>query len=168
MIGGSAIDITATLDSQQQNVSQTTAPGSVSLSVGGVARNIAEAAHRVLSSSAASAAQSASTTHENSVPSNSENEDATLLITPVGHDEFANFLIDEQKRLGMRDDGLMKTRNERTAVCNVLLDSNGALVNGVADMDIIKNVDAEIVCTVWFCGVFIAHGFLTYFDTQDT
>ena len=143
MIGGSAIDITATLGSQQHNVSQTTAPGSVSLSVGGVARNIAEAAHRVLSSSAA---ESTPTTHENSVPNNSENEDATLLITPVGHDEFANFLIDEQKRLGMRDDGLMKTRNERTAVCNVLLDSNGALVNGVADMDIIKNVDAEIVC----------------------
>ena len=148
MIGGSAIDITATLGSQQHNVSQTTAPGSVSLSVGGVARNIAEAAHRVLSSS--SAAGSTSTTHENSVPSNSENEDATLLITPVGYDEFAHFLIDEQKRLGMRDDGLMKTRNERTAVCNVLLDSNGALVNGVADMDIIKNVDAEIVCAVCF------------------
>ena len=151
MIGVSAIDITATLGSQQHNVSQTTAPGSVSLSVGGVARNIAEAAHRVLSSS--SVAESTSTTPEDSIPSNSENEDATLLITPVGHDEFANFLIDEQKRLGMRDDGLMKTRNERTAVCNVLLDSNGALVNGVADMDIIKNVDAEIVCAVWFCGV---------------
>ena len=95
-------------------------------------------------------AESTSTTPEDSIPSNSENEDATLLITPVGHDEFANFLIDEQKRLGMRDDGLMKTRNERTAVCNVLLDSNGALVNGVADMDIIKNVDAEIVCAVCF------------------
>ena len=148
VIGGSAIDITATLGPQQHNVSQTTAPGSVSLSVGGVARNIAEAAHRVLSSS--SVAESTSTTPEDSIPSNSENEDATLLITPVGHDEFANFLIDEQKRLGMRDDGLMKTRNERTAVCNVLLDSNGALVNGVADMDIIKNVDAEIVCAVCF------------------
>lgn len=136
IVGGSAVDITANLSQPkkggQYDVAQTTVPGTVSISVGGVARNIAEAAHRVLSSS--------------SSDNDKDNlEEATLSISPVGSDSFAGFLRDEHTRLGMRDDGFLKVRNERTAVCNVLLDSNGGLVNGVADMDITRNVDSGLI-----------------------
>ena len=50
VIGASAIDITARVSDSYaaKQVAHTTAPGNVTLTVGGVARNIAEAAHRVL------------------------------------------------------------------------------------------------------------------------
>lgn len=110
-------------------VDQSTAPGTVSLTVGGVARNIAEAAHRVLSAD------------PNGDPS------ATLLLSPVGVDELAPFLFREHSRLGMRSDGFLRVKSDRTAVCNMVLDSNGSLVGGVADMDIIRDIPEEIVRT---------------------
>lgn len=97
-----------------------TVPGSVSLTVGGVARNMAEAAHRIFTSR--------STLHSK----------ATMLVSPIGQDEFSPLLTAEQKRLGMRVDGLLKTADSRTAVCNMLLDEGGSLIGGVADMDIVK------------------------------
>ena len=135
VIGASAIDITARVadspTSKQAQVSQTTAPGNVTLTVGGVARNIAEAAHRVLSS----------------VGSVSE----TMLLSPVGDDEFAPFLLDEMERIGMRADGMIREgEGRRTAVCNMVLDASGALIGGVADMDIVANVDEA---SVWFCSL---------------
>ena len=111
-------------------MAQTTAPGTVSLTLGGVARNIAEAAHRVLSAA------------PNGDPH------ATLLLSPIGVDELAPFLFREHSRLGMRSDGFLRVRNDRTAVCNMVLDAEGSLIGGVADMDIIRDISEE---TVSFC-----------------
>ena len=109
-------------------ISQTTAPGTVTLTVGGVARNLAEAAHRVLSSGP------------------DAQPDATLLVSPIGrNDEFSSFIVDEHDLLGMRHDGLLRTSEQRTAVCDMVLDTSGALVGGVADMDIIRNVSESAV-----------------------
>ena len=108
-------------------MAQTTAPGTVSLTLGGVARNIAEAAHRVLSAA------------PNGDPH------ATLLLSPIGVDELAPFLFREHSSLGMRSDGFLRVRNDRTAVCNMVLDAEGSLIGGVADMDIIRDISEETV-----------------------
>ncbi|KAG5638658.1 hypothetical protein H0H81_011210 [Sphagnurus paluster] len=85
------------------------------MSLGGVARNVAEASHRVISCHASQL--------------------SSLLVAPIGDDAFGRLLYEETAQLGMRVDGLVKTQ-KRTAVCNMVLDSHGGLVGGVADMDI--------------------------------
>jgi hypothetical protein len=126
VIGSAAVDISAqTQDSGGSWVSHSTLPGTVKLSLGGVGRNIAEAAHRVLASQG--------------LPS------ATLLLSCLGDDAFGRLLAEETQRLGMRTDGLFQSATQ-TAVCNMILDGGGSLVGGVADMDIIKSLDSNMVC----------------------
>ncbi len=133
VVGASAIDITASADGIAEtgtgliNLGQTTTPGTVSLTVGGVARNIAEAAHRIFSSRSP------------------DGSSATTLLSPIGDDGFAQILLSEQRRLGMRGDGFFTIRGETTAVCNMFLNNTGALIGGVADMDIAQNVDESKV-----------------------
>ena len=133
VLGASAVDITSSADGIAGtspglvNLAQTTTPGTISLTVGGVARNIAEAAHRVLSSESA------------------DGSSATTLVTPIGDDGFSRILLSEQHRLGMRSDGFLTVKGESSAVCNMLLDSSGALFGGVADMDIVQNIDESKV-----------------------
>jgi len=117
VVGSAAVDITAQADLSTDSSlgKNSTASGKVSLSLGGVARNMAEAAHRVLTAQ--------------------ELQASCLLVAPVGEDGFGKFLIQETEKLGMRTDGLL--RNDRsTAVCDMVLDSTGNLVGGVADMEI--------------------------------
>jgi pseudouridylate synthase / pseudouridine kinase len=104
-----------------------TLPGTVSMTLGGVARNIAEAAHRVLTSHAPRLSA------------------ATMLISPVGDDAFGRVLLDEMRLVGMRTDGLLQIPGARSAVCNMVLDSTGNLTGGVADMDIIQLLDDQTV-----------------------
>jgi pseudouridine-5'-phosphate glycosidase/pseudouridine kinase len=115
IVGSAAVDITAQAQAGVENalIMHSTAPGSVSLSLGGVARNIAEAAHRVLASNSPQL--------------------SSLLVSAIGHDHFGRLLISETAGTGMRVDGLVKS-DKRTAVCNMILDSNGGLIGGVADM----------------------------------
>lgn len=48
-------------------------------------------------------------------------------------------LKSESQKLGMRTDGFVTWESaHRTAVCNMLLDSSGSLVGGVADMDVVE------------------------------
>lgn len=104
-----------------------TTPGAVSMTLGGVGRNIAEAAYRVLS-------------HHSP-----ELSAATMLVSSVGDDAFGRVLVDEMHGIGMRTDGLMQQPGARSAVCNMVLDSAGHLELGVADMDIIQLLDSEKV-----------------------
>ena len=134
MIGSAAVDISAqtrSLSSEGLLDSHSTLPGSVVLSLGGVGRNIAEAAHRVLASRGS--------------PS------ATLLLSSLGDDAFGRLLVEETQRLGMRTDGLSKTAGQ-TAVCNMFLDVSGSLLGGVADMDIIRLLDESAVCVHSYSG----------------
>ncbi|KAG6912004.1 hypothetical protein DXG01_000252 [Tephrocybe rancida] len=122
IVGSSAVDITA--QAQGELIARSTALGKVSLSLGGVARNIAEASHRILSARSPQL--------------------SSLLISPIGDDAFGRLLVEVTTRIGMRVDGFIRN-TERTAVCNMLLDGDGDLASGVADMDIAKALDANTV-----------------------
>jgi len=126
VVGAAALDITAQ-ELPETNAAlavHSTAPGHVKLSLGGVARNIAEATHRVMS---------AKFPHLSSI-----------LVAPVGSDAFGHILVDKLHAFGMRTDGLIRT-DTQSAVCNMVLDSNGTLVGGVADMGINESVTSEPV-----------------------
>jgi len=98
----------------------------VKFSLGGVGRNIAEAAHRIL------------TSHSQEMLS------ATLLLSPIGEDPLGSILFNNTQGLGMRTDGLMPC-NSSSAVCNMVLDTAGGLIGGVADMDIVESFSADVV-----------------------
>ncbi|VDB99643.1 unnamed protein product [Peniophora sp. CBMAI 1063] len=121
VFGSAAVDITAQASSiySRADGSQSTTPGKVSMSLGGVARNIAEAAHR-------------------SLPNTSVHTSG--LASCVGDDSFGRLLVEETRSIGMRTDGIITTASGSTAVCNMVIDESGGLVGGVADMDIIKNL----------------------------
>ncbi|RDX55774.1 indigoidine synthase A-like protein [Lentinus brumalis] len=135
VIGSAAVDITARADpvpggTRSNSNLHTTSPGIVTLTSGGVGRNVAEAAHRILSS------QSKDLSH------------STILLSPIGEDAFGQFLVSESEKIGMRTDGLMKVSAARTAVCNMVLDSAGGLTGGVADMDVIRSLEASRITEV--------------------
>lgn len=125
VVGSAAVDISAQSSLPSSESEHSTSPGSVSLSLGGVGRNVAEASHRVLSST-------------------SEAVSSVQLVSAVGTDAFGRLLKEETARLGMRLDGLVDTEVS-TAVCNLVLDAEGALVGGVADMDAVAQVDGAKV-----------------------
>ncbi|KAL0951261.1 hypothetical protein HGRIS_007975 [Hohenbuehelia grisea] len=118
--GTAAVDITAhaspTADAALSVHS--TSPGSVCMSLGGVARNVAEAAHKMSASS------------------------DVLLVSPIGDDGFGRLLTTETESLGMRTDGFIRVGG-RSAVCNMLLSGDGNLMGGVADMGITEDASAE-------------------------
>ena len=70
---------------------------------------------------------------------------STILLSPVGEDAFGQLLVSESEKIGLRTDGLIKVSNARTAVCNMVLDSAGDLTSGVADMDVIRTLEASKV-----------------------
>lgn len=115
--GCAAVDITAKVEQASADSLKTTHPGKLSLTLGGVGRNIAEATHRVLGVS-------------------EEHSDAVLLLAPVGDDVFGKLIVDLTRSVGMRTDGLLSVSGLRSAVCNLLLDAQGGLQSGVADMDL--------------------------------
>ena len=102
-----------------------TTPGSVSLSPGGVGRNIAEATHRILSKKSGS--------------------QAPVLVSLIGEDIMGGVLRNELLRVGMRTDGLIAISGKASAVCNMVLDTEGGLLTGVADMDIIESLEGKAV-----------------------
>ncbi|KAG1769169.1 Indigoidine synthase A like protein-domain-containing protein [Suillus occidentalis] len=123
VVGCAAVDITSQPLADSDLGHQSTSPGNVSISLGGVGRNIAEAAHRVLSSYS------------------NEFSAATLLVSLVGDDSFGRLLSEETRMLGMRTDGLIPVHGGRSSVCSLLLDRSGGLRAGVADMDLVRNMD---------------------------
>lgn len=126
VIGCAAVDITAKLEQAHDVSLKSTHPGRLSLTLGGVGRNIAEAAHRVLSGS-------------------KKHADSILLLAPVGDDVFGKLVVDLTRSVGMRTDGLLSVPGRRSAVCNLLLDAQGDLQSGVADMDLPQKwVGAEV------------------------
>jgi pseudouridine-5'-phosphate glycosidase/pseudouridine kinase len=124
--GAAAVDITAQVSSNDHG-KQSTSPGTVSISLGGVGRNIAEAAHR-----ASSGLQD-------------EKKGSVLLVSAIGNDPFARLLSDEMTRLDMRTDGLVSMDGSKTAVCNMLLNAEGDLMNGVAAMDVVEQLPGDKV-----------------------
>ncbi|KAG6336097.1 hypothetical protein ID866_2994 [Astraeus odoratus] len=117
VVGCAAVDITSKIQETSDISEKTTYPGMLSLTLGGVGRNIAEAAHRVLARP-------------------EKGNAATLLVAPIGEDAFGKFIVDSTQSIGMRTDGLLSIAGQRSAVCNLLLDAKGGLQGGVADMEL--------------------------------
>lgn len=128
VVGFAAVDITSQ-STTPAIASATTYPGRNHLSLGGVARNMAECAHRLSSS----------------LPSDSRALSSPVrLVCPVGRDALGSYLLQETKELGMRTDGFLlpklatgKDGEEqcRTASVSLQLDPAGDLISGVADID---------------------------------
>ncbi|KAI0274834.1 indigoidine synthase A-like protein [Gloeopeniophorella convolvens] len=127
VVGSAAVDVisqaNATFNGDTSRGVHSTSPGSVTVHLGGVGRNVAEAAHRTLGTSMST----------------------TLLVSSIGDDSFGRLLHEEMGRIGMRTDGLVTSPTARSAVCNMVLDSTGNLIGGVADMDIIRSLEPENV-----------------------
>lgn len=119
IVGCAAMDITA---QQHMESPQSTAPGTVCLSAGGVALNVARAAHAML-----------------------PKETDVLLCASYGEDKFGRMLVEEVKNAGMRTDALIPVK--KTAVCNLLLNAAGDLVTGTADMDVVEECMTPDVVT---------------------
>ncbi|GAA5845576.1 hypothetical protein JCM3766R1_000787 [Sporobolomyces carnicolor] len=124
VVGSLAVDIT--MHPFSASPLQTTAPGTVSLTLGGVAGNVARAAHSILGS----------------------NE--TLLIAPIGRDLLGTVAETGLRDKGMRTDGLISAADgsgeaeaARTATCGYLVDEKGELIGGVADMKIAREVEGR-------------------------
>lgn len=135
IVGSAAVDISAkaapvTPGGSDALGMQSTSPGEVAMTLGGVGRNIAEAAHRRLISYSEKLNETAS----------------ALLVSPIGDDSFGRVISDHMDGMGMRTDGLVvRAEGARSAVCNMVLDSGGNLIGGVADMDIIQSLKGDQV-----------------------
>ncbi|BEJ12152.1 hypothetical protein CspHIS471_0206120 [Cutaneotrichosporon sp. HIS471] len=121
VFGAAAVDITS---ATTRLVPHTTAPGSISISAGGVGRNIAHAAQNL------------------SPPGE------IMLVSPLGMhaahiDPLGQLLSLALQDAGLRTDGLVPTPG-RTAACSLVLE-NGDLAAGVADFTIAEELGAEAI-----------------------
>ncbi|CEH13499.1 indigoidine synthase a-like protein [Ceraceosorus bombacis] len=121
VIGAAALDVTAQ-GSKDAISSGTTYPGRVITSPGGVARNMAEAATRLLR------------TYE---------YHAVQLIAPVGEDAAAVTLRQAMEASFMRADGLRISKRVRTPSVVLNLDESGDLHGGIADTEALEESDAD-------------------------
>ena len=124
VVGALAVDVTMSPSSGSGSPRETTVPGQVELSLGGVGANVARATHSLL---------------------RDREPGAVALVAPVGSreaDPFARIAASGLEREHMRTDGLVVQQQgaHRTAVCGILLDRERSLVGGVADMDIVSDL----------------------------
>ncbi|TIB99330.1 hypothetical protein E3Q18_01589 [Wallemia mellicola] len=122
IIGASALDITSQYKDVVGENPQSTYPGVIKIGLGGVGRNIAEATNRVLRKSPIS----------------------SMLVTPVGSDEFAETLKSATSKLKMRTDGFINTYHP-TPVVNLLLNSDGELREGVSSFEAVEKLTFDEV-----------------------
>lgn len=114
VVGAAAVDVCA----NGELASRSTAPGTIELSPGGVARNVARAAHALRKAD-------------------------VLLVAPLARDALGRVLADDMHAAGMRTDGLVWASG-RTPACSLLL-ARGDLVAGVADMDLTDSLTPDVV-----------------------
>ncbi|TPX39152.1 pseudouridylate synthase [Synchytrium endobioticum] len=118
IIGGTALDVTGRIDkaSPFSPAMHTSNPGTATYTLGGVARNMAEACARCGSN--------------------------PVLVSAVGADIFGTYCLDAIKALGMDTSHIIITSERPTAVYNAILDSKGDLLTAVADMRINELLDS--------------------------
>ncbi|KAI9500213.1 Indigoidine synthase A like protein-domain-containing protein [Coemansia spiralis] len=121
VIGGAAIDLTSRINASARSsgtVSETSYPGTVELSVGGVGQNIARAAHLLGAN--------------------------PFLISAVGHDAHGQTIRVSMEELGMSTSFLQYPgEHARTAVYSAFYGPDGNLIAAVADMDINGMLSAQ-------------------------
>lgn len=116
VFGAAAVDVC----SHGKPAARTTVPGQISLAVGGVARNVARAAHAL-----------------------SKYKSAVQLVVPLSRDAFGWMIEKDMCNAGMRTDGIVWNKT-RTPACNLILDQ-GDLVTGVADMEATSAITPNVV-----------------------
>lgn len=125
IFGSAAVDLTSTAGGRDL-APHTTHPGKIALSLGGVGANMAVCASRL-----------------------SPKPEDVLLVAPRGDDALGRILSDEMKRVGLRVDGLKVVGGGggevRTAACSLVLDCEGGLESGVADMEIVEGMKGDDV-----------------------
>ncbi len=131
VFGSAAIDITSA--SPLPLSPRSTTPGEIFVSPGGVGRNIAESAQNLLA--------------QHSVQLVSLVGREVSSAGPTEPDPFGKLLTTEMERSGLRTDGLVMStgRGSSTAACNMVLDKDGDLVAGVADMEIVESLNEALV-----------------------
>lgn len=153
VIGAAAVDVIAkaagSSPTESALVTQSTVPGSVQTSLGGVARNMAEAAHRSLIS--------LNKSKSGSNASRAATDSRTLLVAPVGDDSFGSLIRRETEAIGMRSDGFLSNIGDeaktsgverRSPVCNMFLSPTGDLLGGVADFSALDTLRSAEVSTI--------------------
>ncbi|KAA1138886.1 hypothetical protein PGTUg99_027401 [Puccinia graminis f. sp. tritici] len=124
VIGAAAIDITSRVppdDRSNPLATRSTSPGSVKMSLGGVALNIARASHGL-------------------------GIKDVMLVSQLGSDcSFGDYLLNQLRSIGLRSDGIHLDDRASTGIVNMFLDRNGDLVGGVADLKSIENMDGELI-----------------------
>jgi pseudouridine kinase len=116
MIGGCALDITAR--SYEKMIAKTSNPGEITLSYGGVARNVLEVLCKL-----------------NSVP---------FFITCIGNDEFGDILETHLRELDVYPLGVLRSRR-KTALYDCMLNSDGDMESAVADMKIFDEISPIVI-----------------------
>ncbi|WAQ82734.1 hypothetical protein PtA15_3A98 [Puccinia triticina] len=123
-IGAAAIDITSRVPGGDQTnplATRSTSPGSVKMSLGGVALNIARTSHRL-------------------------GVKDVMLVSQLATDcSFANYLLSHLRSIGLRSDGIHRNRHASTGIVNMFLDHNGDLLGGVADLKSIEDLDYQLI-----------------------
>lgn len=118
VVGVAALDITARAVLPLAN---TTSPGTVQMTLGGVGRNVAEAATRL-----------------------SADRNDVKLIASTASDPLGAVVRLRLAETGMRTDGLIDIgASGRTPTCSIVLDHTGQLIGGVANMDSADIVDVD-------------------------
>lgn len=68
----------------------------------------------------------------------------TMLISAIAQDHLAHLMIAHMGSIGLRTDGLLKSVSQhKTATCSMNLDGHGNLLNGVADMTIVQDMEVD-------------------------
>ncbi|ORE22282.1 Ribokinase-like protein [Rhizopus microsporus] len=123
VIGGVALDITSTVSpSIKSSVLYTSTPGKITQTLGGVGRNIAEAAMRTGAK--------------------------VRLVSVVGDDLAGINVYEGMKLLKMDTRHIQTLKGHNTAVYNALHSNTGQLVAAVADMDIFEHMDGVKVASI--------------------
>ncbi|ORE07589.1 Ribokinase-like protein [Rhizopus microsporus var. microsporus] len=123
VIGGVALDITSTVSpSVKSSVLYTSTPGKITQTLGGVGRNIAEAAMRTGA--------------------------RVRLVSVVGDDLAGINIYEGMKLLKMDTRHIQTLKGYNTAVYNALHSNTGQLVAAVADMDIFEHMDGVKVASI--------------------
>lgn len=127
IIGGTVFDLTAKINTgisrnhkrnDDVTLMYTSNPGTIVESMGGVARNVAEACHRVGRN--------------------------PLFISAVGDDMPGKSILQSLQEIGMDTNGISVAKGN-TAVYNAVIHEDGELITAVADMRIHDSIDISEV-----------------------
>ncbi|OBZ88768.1 hypothetical protein A0J61_03189 [Choanephora cucurbitarum] len=124
VIGGIALDITATVGkTAATSILHTSTPGHVAQTLGGVGRNVAEAAWRTGAKN-------------------------VKLISVVGDDLAGESVRKGMETIGMTTEHIHTLKNQPTAVYNALHSNDGQLIAAVADMNIFDSLEPSKVTSI--------------------